>query len=102
MGETNQVKPWQSSEFVALCEQHGVKPTRRQFSKYRNGYGALADKVGTHQPRGPFAMGETDVAHNKLASAIRWSMHQARLALQACAASDVAFADALGRTPRAL
>jgi hypothetical protein len=40
-------------EFVALCEKHGVKPTSRQVSKLRNGYGALARALGLSTREAP-------------------------------------------------
>ena len=43
-------------EFRALCEKHGVPATRRQWSKYRGGYGLLRLKTGTSRraaPTGP-------------------------------------------------
>ncbi len=42
------------AEFVALCAKHnGITATRRQMSKFRNGYGALARAEGTSTRRQP-------------------------------------------------
>ena len=50
---TGTVKAHESPEFAAICRQHGIAPTRRQFSKFRNGYGALARAVGTSKRTPP-------------------------------------------------
>jgi hypothetical protein len=57
--EAGTVKGWLSPEFIKACEKAtadlGVKvePTRRQFSKYRNGYGLLARADGTSTRKSP-------------------------------------------------
>jgi len=50
---TGTVKAHESPEFVAICKANNVQPTRRQASKYRNGYGALARAVGTSTRKMP-------------------------------------------------
>ena len=50
---TGTVKAHESPEFAALCLKHGIQPTRRQFSKFRNGYGALARAEGTSTRKAP-------------------------------------------------
>ena len=47
------VSKWDSPEFRQKCEAAGVKHTRRQFSKYRNGYGALRLAEGTSKRIAP-------------------------------------------------
>lgn len=40
-------------EFRKACEVAGVKPTRRQYSKYRNRYGAAARAAGHYDRKNP-------------------------------------------------
>ena len=41
------------AEFVAMCDKHNIPATRRQLSKFRNNYGALARAAGTSDRRMP-------------------------------------------------
>lgn len=34
-----------ASDFIALCNKHGVTPTKRQFSKFRNKKGRLFNAI---------------------------------------------------------
>ncbi len=44
---------WLQPEYIEACKQAGVQPTRRQWSKYRSGYGALARALGVSNRRTP-------------------------------------------------
>jgi hypothetical protein len=50
-----------SDGFKDLCEAHGIAPTRRQASKYLNGYGALVWK----ERRDPHALARLYAAREK-------------------------------------
>lgn len=43
------------AEFIAACEKANVKPTQRQASKFRNGYGAAARELGRSRRKSPEA-----------------------------------------------
>lgn len=43
------------TEFQTICADADVKPTRRQASKFRNGYGKAARSVGKNTRRDPEA-----------------------------------------------
>ena len=47
------VRMEQTQEFKDLCALHGVQPTRRQYSKFTNGYGALARATGKSTRKAP-------------------------------------------------
>lgn len=47
------VKMHNTQEFRDLCALHGVHPTRRQYSKFTNGYGALARATGKSTRKSP-------------------------------------------------
>jgi len=52
---TNDVFATQDGAFRDLCDKAGVKPTKRQASKFRNGYGMAARQAGSSTRKDPVA-----------------------------------------------
>ena len=50
---TNEMFAVQDQAFKDACETAGVKPTKRQASKFRNAYGAAARVVGSNKRKDP-------------------------------------------------
>ncbi len=51
---TNEMFATQDPAFQAACMEANAKPTKRQASKYRNGYGLAARAVGKNTRKDPF------------------------------------------------
>jgi hypothetical protein len=50
---TNDMFATSDTHFRELCEKAGVKPTKRQASKFRNKYGAAAREAGINKRKNP-------------------------------------------------
>jgi len=50
---SNEMFAQQDGAFRDLCEKVGVKPTKRQASKFRNRYGLAARQAGNSDRRAP-------------------------------------------------